>query len=288
MTAEASATRTVGTRTIALVVAAALFMENIDSTILSTALPTIASDLNVNPLALKLALTSYLISLAIFIPPSGWVADRFGARRVFAAAVLVFMAGSVACTTVSTLEGFVVARFLQGIGGAMMVPVGRLIVARNTPKQGFVSAMAWLTMPALLGPVLGPLVGGIIALWLSGEYLSVPASVGFIALLGIAVLNGLVLVSHFNHLHALGLPMARVVREGAMRRLRPVLMTATITAFGLVPLLLASGPGSEIQRPLAIVVIGGLASSTALTLLLLPLLYWRLGQAPAAEPGEPA
>ena len=140
----------------------------------------------------------------------------------------------------------------------------------------------------ILGNVPFALVGGIIALWLSGEYLSVPASVGFIALLGIAVLNGLVLVSHFNHLHALGLPMARVVREGAMRRLRPVLMTATITAFGLVPLLLASGPGSEIQRPLAIVVIGGLASSTALTLLLLPLLYWRLGQAPAAEPGEPA
>ncbi|WP_374375883.1 MFS transporter [Tabrizicola sp.] len=162
MTTEVAVAKTAGTRTIALVVAAALFMENIDSTILSTALPTIASDLDVNPLALKLALTSYLISLAIFIPPSGWIADRFGARRVFASAVLVFMAGSVACTTVSTLEGFVVARFLQGMGGAMMVPVGRLIVARNTPKQGFVAAMTWLTMPALLGPVLGPLVGGII------------------------------------------------------------------------------------------------------------------------------
>ena len=162
MTAESAPAGTVAARTIALVVASALFMENIDSTILSTALPTIASDLRVDPLALKLALTSYLVSLAIFIPPSGWIADRFGARRVFAAAVLVFMAGSVACTTVSTLPGFVVARFLQGMGGAMMVPVGRLIVARNTPKEGFVSAMTWLTMPALLGPVLGPLVGGVI------------------------------------------------------------------------------------------------------------------------------
>ncbi len=114
--------------------------------------------------------------------------------------------------------------------------------------------------------------------WLSGQYLSVPASVGFIALLGIAVLNGLVLVTHFNHLHALGLPMEQVVREGSLRRLRPVLMTASITAFGLV-LLLASGPGSEIQRPLAIVVIGGLVSSTALTLVLLPVLYRRFGQA---------
>jgi cobalt-zinc-cadmium resistance protein CzcA len=140
----------------------------------------------------------------------------------------------------------------------------------------------------ILGNVPFALVGGIVALGLAGEYLSVPASVGFIALLGIAVLNGLVLVSHFNHLHALGLPMSRVVREGAMRRLRPVLMTATITAFGVVPLLLASGPGAEIQRPLAIVVIGGLVSSTALTLLLLPLFYWRLGQAPATNPGKPA
>lgn len=154
--------RNVATRTIALVVATALFMENIDSTILSTALPTIAADLGVNPLSLKLALTSYLVSLAIFIPPSGWIADRFGGKRVFTVAVLVFMAGSLACTQVSSLTGFVVARFLQGMGGAMMVPVGRLIVARSTPKEGFVSAMAWLTMPALLGPVLGPLIGGLI------------------------------------------------------------------------------------------------------------------------------
>lgn len=129
----------------------------------------------------------------------------------------------------------------------------------------------------ILGNVPFGLVGGIVALWLSGEYLSVPASVGFIALLGIAVLNGLVLVSHFNHLHETGMPLAQLVREGALRRLRPVLMTATIAALGLVPLLLATGPGSEIQRPLAIVVIGGLITSTALTLLLLPLFYRRFG-----------
>jgi cobalt-zinc-cadmium resistance protein CzcA len=120
-------------------------------------------------------------------------------------------------------------------------------------------------------------IGGVFALVLTGEYLSVPASVGFIALLGIAVLNGVVLVSYFNLLRAHGVAEGRIVVDGAMRRLRPVLMTASITALGLIPLLFATGPGSEIQRPLAIVVIGGLLSSTALTLILLPILYRRFG-----------
>ena len=122
------------------------------------------------------------------------------------------------------------------------------------------------------------MIGGVFALWISGEYLSVPASVGFIALLGIAVLNGVVMVSYFNQLANEGMAIAQVVIEGAKRRLRPVLMTASIAAFGLVPLLFATGPGSEIQRPLAIVVIGGLVSSTLLTLILLPMLYLRFGQ----------
>jgi len=126
------------------------------------------------------------------------------------------------------------------------------------------------------------MVGGIFALALSGEYLSVPASVGFIALLGIAVLNGVVMVTYFNQLLARGMPIGEVVVEGARRRLRPVMMTASIAALGLVPLLFATGPGSEVQRPLAIVVIGGLVSATALTLLLLPLLYRRFGVTPTA------
>ena len=119
------------------------------------------------------------------------------------------------------------------------------------------------------------LVGGIVALWITGEYVSVPASVGFIALLGIAVLNGVMLVSYFNQLQSEGMKPTEVVIQGAKRRLRPVLMTASITAFGLIPLLFATGPGSEIQRPLAIVVIGGLITATALTLMLLPILYLR-------------
>jgi len=121
------------------------------------------------------------------------------------------------------------------------------------------------------------LIGGVFALWLTGEYLSVPASVGFIALLGIAVLNGVVMVSYFNQLKARGLSMSELVIQGAKRRLRPVLMTASIAAFGLVPLLFATGPGSEIQRPLAIVVIGGLITATLLTLFILPILYRRFG-----------
>jgi cobalt-zinc-cadmium resistance protein CzcA len=121
------------------------------------------------------------------------------------------------------------------------------------------------------------LIGGILALWVSGEYISVPASVGFIALLGIAVLNGVVMVSYFNQLHAEGMEIGQVVFEGAKRRLRPVLMTASITAFGLLPVLFATGPGSEIQKPLAVVVTGGLISSTLLTLIMLPILYRRFG-----------
>jgi len=128
------------------------------------------------------------------------------------------------------------------------------------------------------------LVGGVLALWLSGEYLSVPASVGFIALMGIAVLNGLVMISTFNQLHRDGLPLDHLVVLGARRRLRPVLMTASITGFGLIPLLLASGPGAEIQRPLAIVVTGGLASATLLTLVLLPSLFRRFGISAPRQP----
>ena len=138
----------------------------------------------------------------------------------------------------------------------------------------------------ILGNIPFAMVGGLISLWASGEYLSVPASVGFIALLGIAVLNGLVLVSGFRQLRYEGMAMAQAVRVGAERRLRPVLMTASITAFGLVPLLFATGPGSEIQRPLAIVVIGGLITSTLLTLVLLPILFERFGEG-ADERDEP-
>src|SRR5215217_5786157 len=150
------------TRLVPLIVATALFMENTDSTVIATSLPAIAESLNEDPVALKLAVTSYLVSLAIFVPVSGWMADRYGSRTVFRAALAVFMAGSLACAAAQSLGGFVAARFLQGCGGAMMVPVGRLVLLRSIPKRELVQALNTLTMPALVGPVIGPPLGGFI------------------------------------------------------------------------------------------------------------------------------
>ena len=137
-------------------------MENTDSTVISTSLPMIAETLGTDPIALKLALTSYLVSLAIFIPISGWMADKYGARTIFTAAIGVFMAGSLACAASTSLEWFVIARFAQGAGGAMMVPVGRLVLLRSVPRSEVVQALATLTIPALVGPIIGPPLGGFI------------------------------------------------------------------------------------------------------------------------------
>ena len=165
---------------IPLIVACALFMENMDSTVIATSLPAIAADIGEPPLALKLALTSYLVSLAVFIPISGWVADRLGSRTVFAAAIVVFMLGSIACAFAQSLPQFVVARFIQGIGGAMMVPVGRLAIMRAIPKREYVAALNTLTIPALLGPVVGPALGGAITLYFHWRWIfiiNVPISI---------------------------------------------------------------------------------------------------------------
>ncbi|WP_238537465.1 MFS transporter, partial [Chromobacterium haemolyticum] len=151
--------------------ATALFMENMDATVISTSLPAIARDLLVEPIGLKLALTSYLVSLAVFIPISGWMADRFGSRRIFRAAIAVFVLGSVLCALGNTLGGFVLARFVQGIGGAMMVPVGRLVILRTTAKADLVRALSYLTVPALLGPVIGPPLGGFISTYLHWRWI---------------------------------------------------------------------------------------------------------------------
>src|SRR5215510_12720132 len=145
-----------------LVVATALFMENTDSTILATALPTIARDLGLDPISLKLAVTSYLVSLAVFIPVSGWVADRAGARTTFRLALLLFMVASVGCAFSTSLPSFVFWRAVQGIGGAMMVPVGRMVVIRTVAKNELVRALSFIAMPALIGPMLGPPLGGLI------------------------------------------------------------------------------------------------------------------------------
>ncbi len=168
-----------------MIVACALFMENMDATVIATALPVISFSFGESPLRLNLAITAYLLSLGIFIPLSGWAADRFGARTVFSSAIVIFTLGSVACATVHSLPQLVLARIFQGMGGAMMVPVGRLVVLRSIPKAELVSAMAYLTVPALIGPVVGPPLGGFIATYGSWRWIfliNVP-----IGLLGLAL-----------------------------------------------------------------------------------------------------
>jgi EmrB/QacA subfamily drug resistance transporter len=154
-----------------LIIATALFMEQLDGTVLATALPAMAADLHEDPVALKLALTSYLLSLAVFIPLSGWAADRFGARRVFRAAIGVFTFGSILCGFSASLTAIVAARIVQGMGGAMMVPVGRLVLLRTAPRHELVRAMAWLTVPALIGPLIGPPLGGFLATYFDWRYI---------------------------------------------------------------------------------------------------------------------
>src|SRR4029078_3904272 len=158
-------------RLIPLIVATALFMENMDSTVIATSLPAIAADIGTSPLTLKLAITSYLLSLAVFIPASCWTADRFGARLVFASAVGVFMLGSIGCALSGSVTDFVIARIVQGMGGAMMTPVGRLVLLRSIDKSALVTAMAWVTVPALVGPVIGPPLGGFITTYFSWHWI---------------------------------------------------------------------------------------------------------------------
>jgi len=158
-------------RAVPLVVAVALFMENMDSTVIATSLPAIARALGTNPLALKLAVTSYLLALAIFIPASGWTADRFGARNIFRLAIIVFMVGSIGCALSRSLEEFVLARIIQGTGGAMMTPVGRLILVRSIDKRLLVNAMSLVTIPALVGPICGPPLGGFITTYASWHWI---------------------------------------------------------------------------------------------------------------------
>ncbi len=146
-------------------------MENLDSTVINTALPAIARSLHENPLTLNMGITSYLFSLAVFIPISGWVADRFGARIVFQLAIVVFTLGSICCGFSQSLLDFVMARIFQGLGGAMMVPVGRLVILRNVSKSELVEAMSYVTIPALVGPIVGPPLGGFITTYFDWRWI---------------------------------------------------------------------------------------------------------------------
>ena len=158
-------------RILPLVVASALFMENMDSTVIATSLPAMAIDLHTSPVALKLAFTTYLLSLTVFLPISAWVSDKFGAKLIFRIAIAVFTLSSLACGWAPSLPHLVMARAVQGLGGAMMVPVGRIILLRSIPKAELVNALAWLTVPALVGPLVGPPIGGFITTYFSWHWI---------------------------------------------------------------------------------------------------------------------
>lgn len=156
---------------IPFVIAFALFMETLDSTIISTAIPNIASSIGSDPITLKLALTSYLLSLAIFIPISGWLADRFGTKKIFIIALIVFTVGSLTCGLAFNLDSLVLSRIIQGIGGSLMMPVGRLILLQSFPKNELVKVTNYATIPSLIGPALGPVFGGIIVSYVSWRWI---------------------------------------------------------------------------------------------------------------------
>jgi EmrB/QacA subfamily drug resistance transporter len=179
-------------RIVALIIACALLMENLDATVLATALPTMARDFGVRAPQMSIALTSYLLALAVFIPASGTMADRFGSRPVFQAAIALFMAGSLVSAQAPALWIIVLARFVQGIGGAMMLPVGRLVLLRSVAKKDMVSAMSWLIMPALIGPILGPPLGGYIVTYLNWRwifYVNLPVGLLGFVLVGRYIAN---------------------------------------------------------------------------------------------------
>ena len=179
-------------RTTALIIASALFMEQLDSTVLATALPTMARYFDVSPSHMSVALTSYILSLAVLIPASGHVADRFGARTVFSSAIVVFTLSSILCAQAHSLPLLVAARLLQGAGGAMMIPVGRLVLLRSVDRADLVSAMSWFLVPGLIGPILGPPVGGLIVTYLDWRwifYINVPIGVLGIVLTRVFIQN---------------------------------------------------------------------------------------------------
>jgi EmrB/QacA subfamily drug resistance transporter len=242
---------------IPLIVACALFMENMDSTVITTSLPAIAADVGEPPLALKLALTSYLVSLAVFIPISGWVADRYGSRTVFASAIVVFMAASVLCAFATTLPQFVAFRFIQGIGGAMMVPVGRLVLMRSIPKNEYVAALNYLTIPALLGPIIGPGLGGAITLYLHWRWI-------FLINVPISALGLFLVLRHIPDvreqrirqfdlrgflLSGIGLSLLMLGLSALGGHLFPARITATCVALGAVSLALYGWHAMHARHP---------------------------------------
>ena len=288
-----------------LIVACALFMEQLDGSIIATALPGIAKSLQTDPLHLNLAITSYMFSLAVFIPLSGWIADRFGARKVFRAAIVVFTLGSICCGFSFDLWSLVLSRVLQGAGGAMMVPVGRLVLLRTIPKAKLVDAMAWVTAPALVGPVLGPPVGGLIvtyADWRWIFFINIPIGIlGFtLATKYIADIRGRAREAFdLTGFILVGVAMAGLVMsfDTLGRGLLPIWLTVAMTLIGIGCLALYGWHVKRIENPIIDLgllrypsyrasVIGGTLfriSVGALPFLLPMMLQYGFGLTPAAS-----
>jgi EmrB/QacA subfamily drug resistance transporter len=162
---------TAAQRILPFIVGCALLMQMLDSTVVITALPAMARDLDSDPISMNITITSYLIAVAMFVPVSGWAADRYGARRVFIAAIALFTLSSLTCALSNSLTQLVMSRVIQGLGGAMMVPVGRIILLRTIPKHNLLKAMAFLSMPALIGPMAGPPLGGLLVTYASWHWI---------------------------------------------------------------------------------------------------------------------
>ncbi|RFB80648.1 DHA2 family efflux MFS transporter permease subunit [Methylovirgula sp. 4M-Z18] len=244
-----AAPRSVGSnfRITALIIATAMFMEQLDSTVLATALPTMASSFGVSAAHMSIALTSYLLSLAVLIPASGRAADRYGSRTVFSISIVIFMLGSLFCAQAGSLSALVAARLLQGAGGAMMVPVGRLVLLRTVEKKDLVSAMGWLLVPALIGPIVGPPVGGFIVSnfnWRWIFYINLP-----ISLLGLALTQ--VFIPNLSEDSKERFDMAGFVLSG-------ISLAALLFGFEM------TSRGTAEEAPIAIVcIVAGLVSGAA-------------------------
>lgn len=222
-------------RVVPLILAVALFMEQMDSTVIATSLPVIAQDLDTSPIALKLALTTYLVALAIFIPASGWMADRFGARRVFMIAIGVFMAGSLACAVADSISAFVVARFVQGMGGSMMTPIARLVLVRATGRDRLVEAMAWLAVPALVGPLVGPPIGGFLTTYVSWHWIFlINIPIGILGLAASYVFLPVIPGEEMGRLDARGFVLSGLAASGIVFGLSVISLPALPMVYGVV------------------------------------------------------
>ena len=230
------------TRLTAVIVACALFMQQLDSTVIATALPTMAKVFGYDPVRMNVALTSYLLSVAVFIPASGWIADRYGARNVFRLAIIVFTTGSIMCGRADSMAFLICSRILQGMGGAMMVPVGRLLLLRTAPKHEMVAAMAWLTTPALLGPVVGPPLGGFIVTYLDWRWVfNINIPIGILGLILVTLFIEDVREPPRGAFDVRGLLLTSTALIGLMfgaetlgRHIVPVIATEAMLAVGVV------------------------------------------------------